>query len=1132
MKPSFIRLAGTLIPTLKLWLLLGILGTASLSSFGFRDSLNLPLEQPNQMVPLSKQIEKVAIIHKVSIIYDLDQTRNVYVHPITQNQSIDKDLNYLLEKVDFIYKKLNQNTYVIKKKGQKRAVQRGSGFFLEPLYNDAITVRGIVYDSETRSPLVGATVIVEGTKKGVLTQEDGSFSIVIERGKAILIRYYGYLDSRVEAISENLGSIYLQPNTQNLKEVVLVGYGTQKRSDLTGAVSSISEKELKEIPVTGLDQAIQGRAAGVFVTQNSGAPGGGVSIRIRGIGSTLSAEPLYVIDGIPVVNDNQGSSSNFAELDGGGQNTNALTTINPNDIESIEILKDASATAIYGARAANGVVLIKTKRGSVGKSTLTFDSYYTSQELARKIPVMDLKQYADYYGDVAFDAIEEFENPDLLGQGTDWQDEVFRVAGMQNYQLTLSGGNKQTKYAFSTNYHFREGTVVGSDFTRISGKMNLDHSFNDRIRIGNSFLVSRTSENITFNDNSGGVIYTALLMVPNAAVRNADGSFAGPQEEITLSFDNPVARALETNDINTKTRVLSNIYFEADILPSLTYRTEFGTDLNFSHHHTFYPTFQRGTLFGKSALHKSWNQSYFWINKHLLTFDKQIMPKHHLTVLGGFEAQEGKYDWIYSSRQNLPNNELQELTLGDAGNQVNDGGAGHWALLSYFGRANYNFDDRYLLTTTFRVDGSSRFGANNRYGYFPSAAFAWKISNEKFMENLMGDLNYDLKFRAGVGEVGNQEIGLYSFISNLQSVNVVLGDQLYTGFAPANIANPDVRWESSFQTNFGLNLSLFNNRIELVVDHYNKIANGMLLPALLPASAGGLNPPFVNVGEVQNRGWEFSLNTVNTKGEFLWRTSANLSFNRNEVVSLGSAGNLTGILQRIPVSRTEEGQPIGMFYGHQVEGIFQSIAEIGESPFQSEGTRPGDIKFADINDDGVIDEKDQTFIGSPQPDFMANLINSFSYKGFDLSIFLQSVYGNEILNLVRRDLEGMAGLSNQAVIVADRYTNTNPSTTTPRATGPDPNDNRRISDRFIEDGSFLRVKNLTLGYTFPTAWLEKVRLQYVRVYAGAQNYFTWTKYSGYDPDIGSFNQNPLINGVDNGRYPISKSLTAGVSLKF
>ena len=1103
------------------------------SLYGYNPEIDLYQKDDQKSVPLGKVIDKIAQAHSVNIIYDVEQIKDVFVNAVKISKSVDDDLTRLLKDEDFIYKKISDKTFVIKQQKEKRSAK--TTYSTPPIIKKAkITVKGRVYDGDTKRPLVGATIVELGTQNGVLSGGDGTFSIEVEKGNTILVKYIGYVDFKIKAEKEKLGILYLKPNTTSLKEVVVVGYGTQKRSDLTGALSSVSEEELKQLPSTGLDQALQGRAAGVYVTQNSGAPGGGVSIRIRGIGSTLSAEPLYIIDGIPVVNDNQGTSTNFSELDGGGQNSNALNTINPNDIESIEVLKDASATAIYGARAANGVVLITTKRGKEGKSSISFESYYGVQELARKIPVMNLTQYAEYYGDVGFELIEEFERPELLGDGTDWQDAVFRQAGMQNYQLTLTGGDQATKYAFSASYHFKEGIVVGSDFNRITAKMNLDHSFSDKVRIGNSFLVSRTDENITFNDNSSGVIYTALLMVPNAPVRNADGSFAGPQEEITLSFDNPVARALETSDVNIKTRILSNIYLEVDLLPSLSYRTEFGTDIVYSNHNTFFPSFERGNFFGKSGVRRSINNSLFWINKHLLTFDKQLTPKHHLTTLAGFEAQAGKYEWLFASRDNLPTNDLQQLTLGDAGQQTNDGGAGHWALLSYFGRLNYNFDDRYLLTSTFRVDGSSRFGPNNRYGFFPSAALAWKVSNERFLQNIdfLNKLNYDLKLRVGVGGVGNQEIGLYSYSANVRSVNVVMGDQLITGFAPANIANPDVRWESSFQTNIGVNLSILNNRIEFTFDYYNKKADGMLLPALLPSTAGSLTPPFVNIGEIENKGVELALTTVNIAGKFNWRTNANFSINRNLVVSLGSNGNLTGLIQRIPVTRTEEGRPIGQFYGHITDGIFQSQDEVEASAFQQEGTRIGDIRFKDLNDDGIINDEDQTFIGSPHPDFTANLINDFSYKGFDLNFFLQGVYGNEILNLVRRDIEGMSGLSNQSIAALDRFTVAEPSTIMPRATGSDPNSNRRISDRFVEDGSFLRLKNLTIGYTFPNEWMSKIGFQFLRVYASTQNMLTWTNYSGYDPDVGSFNQSPLINGVENGRYPIAKSYTFGISAKF
>lgn len=1086
-------------------------------------------------IPLAKAIDEVASVYKANIVYDVEQMQGKKVTDWSiKHQSVEEELKELQRKSPFNFKKLAESTYIIKVAGSilskgtnKKASQRNvhSIAIAAP-----ITVSGSVYDIDTNEPLIGVNIIVKGKTTGVATDFDGNFSIEVEEGATLIFSYIGYNEKELVVKKANLGEVYLETDAKQLEEVVVVGYGTQKRSDLTGALSSVSEKEIKALPATGLDQALQGRAAGVQVTQNSGAPGGGVSIRIRGIGSTLSAEPLYVIDGIPVVNDNQGTSANFSELDGGGQNSNALNTVNPSDIESIEILKDASATAIYGARAANGVVLITTKRGKAGKSSISLESYYGVQELAKKVPVMDLKQYAAYYEDVGFELIEEFRNPELLGKGTDWQNAVFRQAAMQNYQMTVSGGSEKTKFAISGGYHFKEGIVVGSDFTRLSAKVNVDHSFSDRIRVGNSFLASRTSENITFNDNSSGVVYTALLMVPNAPVRNADGSFAGPQEEITLSFDNPVARALETQDKNIKTRIFSNLYAEIDLFPWLKYRTEFGSDIIYSNHNTFFPQFERGNFFGKSGVRRSLNNSLFWINKHLLTFNKKIADKHNVTTLLGFEAQEGKYEWLFASRDNLPTNDLQQLSLGDAGQQQNNGGAGHWALVSYFGRFNYGFDDRYLLTGTVRVDGSSRFGPNNRYGVFPSAAVAWRVSNESFLKDI--DAIDNLKIRAGVGTVGNQEIGLYSYSSNLRSINVALGDQLVTGFAPDNIANPDVRWESSFQTNFGIDLGLFKNRIEVIADYYIKKADGMLLPALIPATAGSLNAPFVNIGEIENKGLEITLNTQNTTGPFSWRTGLNFSINRNKVISLGSNGNLIGIIQRIPVTRTEEGEPISQFYGYVMDGIFQNQAEVVESPFQQDGTRAGDIKFKDLNSDGIINDQDQTFIGSPHPDFTLNMTNNLSFKGFDLSFFFQGVFGNEILNLIRRDIEGMAGLANQSVNVINRFQPTAPSNEVPRATGPDPNSNRRVSSRFIEDGSFIRLKNLSLGYTFPKKWMRKVRITNMRAYVSAQNIHTWTDYSGYDPEIGSYNQNPLINGVENGRYPISRSYTTGLSINF
>lgn len=1083
----------------------------------------------SQLIPLADLLDQLSEHHGINVVYNSgDLTGKSGQRPASWQEKPEQDLERLLNRKQLTFNKVNPRTYLIVPTPQTAPVTAAAVTKAPPA---KIQVGGSVTDAENGDPLIGVSVLEKGTQNGVITDFNGSFQIEVEQGATLSFRYLGYMTKDVKVLPGRKLDIQLDVNATQLDEVVLIGYGTQKRSDVTGSLSSVSEEELKALPVTGLDQALQGRAAGVQVTQNSGAPGGAVSIRIRGIGSTLSAEPLYVIDGIPVINDNVGSSQNFSELDGGGQYSNALNTINPNDIESIEVLKDASATAIYGARAANGVVLISTKRGKSGKSKINLETYYGTQEISRKLPVMNLVEYVDYYNDVSpGQPIEEFANPALLGNGTDWQDAIYRNAATQNIQLSITGGSDRTQFALSGGYNNKDGVVIGSNFKRYSAKINLDHQFSDKIRLGNSLLVARTNERIVFNDNSNGVVYTALLFPPNAPVRNADGTFAGPQEEITLSFDNPVARALETEDNNEKTRVLANFYVEADLFSFLKYRTEVGTDLNFSNHHTFFPSFERGNFFGQSGLRKNTNNSFFWINKHLLTFNKQLGEKTNITLLGGFEAQAGKYEFLAASRNNLPNNQLQEINLGDAGQQTTGGGAGHWALVSYFGRANYSFDDRYLLTATFRADGSSRFGPSNSYGFFPSAAFAWRVSSESFLRE--SKVINNLKLRVGVGSVGNQEIGLYSYLGGIRGYDVVLGNQQVSAFGPDNIPNPNVRWETSFQTNIGIDLGLWNNRLEIIADVYRKEALGMLLPALLPDAAGGFNPPFVNIGEITNSGVELTVNTVNTKGKVEWQSGLNVSINDNVVKKLGSNGALIGVLQRIPVTRTEEGRAIGQFYGYQVEGIFQSVAEVNEAPFQAIGTRAGDIRFKDLNNDGIINDEDQTFIGNPIPDFTANLSNTFKYRGFDLNILLQSVFGNEILNLIRRDLEGFQGAQNQLAIAADRYTTANPSATIPRADGNDPNANRRVSDRFIEDGSFIRLRNLSLGYNLPALTIKKLNMTSLRVYVSAQNLFTITDYSGYDPEIGSFNQNPLINGVENGRYPAARSFTFGLNLGF
>ncbi|GLR18197.1 SusC/RagA family TonB-linked outer membrane protein [Portibacter lacus] len=1113
-----------------LLILLGLISSSQNISLALGKTSYVSTQNDTQKVKLSNLLNEISKHYGVGIIFDAEQVDKLMVEKQSYDQPIDQILKKVLKTTGLDYKKLNDQTYVIKLK--KDGSTSISNKTTEIKKIEKIKIYGVIMDSETREPLIGANIIEAKTKQGTIADIDGNYELTVEEGAVLDVSYISYESKEVIAKSAGEMNIFLSKSAKILDEVVVVGYGSQKKSDLTGAVSSIGLKELEQLPSTGLEQALQGRSAGVFITQNSGAPGGGMSVRIRGTGSTLTAEPLYVIDGIPIVNDNQGTSATF-ERDGGGQYSSALTTINPNDIESIEILKDASATAIYGARAANGVVLITTKKGTSGSQTISFDSYVGMQQLYKTIPVMDLRQYAEYLQDIGLGTnVEEFENLDLLGPGTDWQDVIFRNAFMRNNQFSLTGGSEKTRFSFTAGVHKKNGIVIGSDFSRNSTKLNVDHSFNKKVRIGANILASRTKENITFNDNSNGVIYTALLTPPLVPAKTLDGNFGAPPDgnNIVLQFDNPLANAVEIEDINRKSRLLGSIYAEFDVTSWLKYRMELATDVLYTNHNTFWPAYDRGTVSRKSKVRRNNNNSLYWLNKHLLTFQKTIAKDHNVTVLAGFEAQEGTYEWLSASRENLPSNDLMELNLGDAGTQVVNGGAGHWALLSYFGRLNYGYADRYLLTSTLRADGSSRFGANNKYGLFPSLAFAWRTSQENFLKDVKQLSN--LKFRVGYGAVGNQEIGLYSFASNLRATNAVIGNQLLTAFAPDNIANEDVKWESSIQFNLGMDLGLFNNRIEFIVDIYNKTSRDMLLPAILPATAGGLNPPFINIGEMRNNGLELTLNTQNLTGKTNWKTSANFSINRNEVVNLGSTGSLTGIIQQLPITRTVEGLPIGQYYGHIADGIFNDLSEIAEAPFQETGTRPGDIKFRDINGDGVINDADKTFIGSPHPDFTVNVINDINIGNFDISIFIRGVYGNEVFNMLARDIEGTGAWVNQSQVVLDRWTTDNLDAEVPRANGNDPNSNRRISSRFVEDGSYIRLQNASIGYTLPKVLTNKYKISLIRLYASGQNLFTFSKYSGYDPEIGSFNQNPLINGVDNGRFPVGRSITCGANINF
>ena len=1046
--------------------------------------------------------------------------------------------------------------------------------FATALSAQMLDIRGIVTDPDGE-PLVGVTVrVLNAANRGTTTDAYGAYTIQAAPGERLAFAYTGHddLTATVPADGSRV-DLKLQPNAI-LNEVVVVGYGTQNRSDLTGAVSSVTEEQLKSSVVTNIDQALQGRVAGVQVTQNTGQPGGAASIRIRGANSiTGSSEPLYVIDGIPF----QGDGVTVAGFDwaGGanGQNrVNPLSTINPSDIVSIEVLKDASASAIYGSRAANGVVLITTKRGKKGESKISYNGYYATQSLAKKLDMMNLQQYADYQLQIANDLglppNQRYLDPSLLGSGTDWQNEIFQPAGMNSHQLSISGGNDKTTYAISGGFFQQDGIVIGSDFDRYTGRISLDNQVKDWFKIGGSLAYAKTSETITLNDGGDGVIMQALLSQPDIAVKELGGDYAGPETFYTAATYNPVAAALQRHNTFDRQRLMGSIFGDINLFKGLIYRSELGFDDNHGLNQAFQPTYEWGVIVNtENQLRQREESSFFWVWKNYLTYKAFDNDVHNMTVLLGQEAQKSNWQGSQVTKKNFASNDIPVLSEGEDVTSRTTGWKDAASIASYFGRVNYGLYDRYLLTLTMRADGSSKFGPENRWGYFPSAAFAWRIGNEQFMQSL----HTDLKLRVGYGEVGNQAIANYLYGASLLAINSPFG----TAYRLEKISNPKLKWEATKQLNVGLDMGLFKGRVDFSIDVYNKQTTDMLLQLSVPSYLGGtgwqdIRAPYANVGRMENKGFDLSLRTHNIETKrFRWGTDLTFSSNRNKVLELDGVNsvywrNLYWYSEFQTATKTSVGQPLGLFYGYQTEGIFANqqdiLAHAVQVPDDSDKTKNkvdkrtgvwiGDVKFKDLNGDGVITTKDQTIIGNPNPDFTFGINNSFSLGAFDLLVYFTGSYGAEILNYSRVQIEGMSNVyANQAQTVFNRAQYglndpngsdldpanvflANPGTEIPRPTTTDNNRNNRMSDRFVEDGSYLRLQNIRLGYALPTALTKKVRIEKLRFYVNAQNIRTFTKYKGYDPEIGAFNQDPLLQNVDMGRYPTPRVITFGVDVDF
>lgn len=1020
-------------------------------------------------------------------------------------------------------------------------------------------ISGKVISEQTAEPADGATITIKNKNRAVSTNEAGRFTIEASEGDVLIVTMLGYLRKEVVVGKSDDIQVKLTESSLRLEDAVVIGYGKIKRKDVTGSISSISGDEIRQTQPVTFDQALQGKVPGLVVQQISGQPGGGVSVQVRGVSTFQSnATPLYVIDGVII---------GGAGLTGAG--SNPLAAINPSEIESIDVLKDASATAIYGSQATNGVIVITTKRGKVEAPRVTYEMYTGYQQILRRLPLMNLQEYASFINERntgmgwGFDTRPEFVNPQYLGEGTNWQKELFRNAPMYNHSLSVSGGDVRTQYLLSGSYFKQDGIALGSDFKRASVRLNLDNKTTNWLKIGTSLQLINIKENV--NATGSNVINTALSQTPDIPVTNPDGSWGGafnPNGWVNSTL-NPYAIALIVKNQAKRNQLFGNVYAEVSFTKDLVLRNEATGSFSAGTEEKFTPTYKMGLVENtQNSGSYNYGQDYYTTLRNYLTYSHIFENKYNTNVMVGHEAQLSTFERVGASRSNFPSNNVQTIGSGDPTTAINSGDKGHSAQESYFGRLNVGINDKYLLTGNIRADGSSKFASGNRWVTTYSGAFAWKVNQEKFLSDVKS-VN-ELKLRLGYGLTNNQGIPDYAYTSALSTVPTAL-----SGIAQltSTIGNPSVKWEKTKYANIGLDGTLFAWRINFSVDFYNRRTDDLLMKVPLPwytgtatgYSPGALGAPVVNIGTVNNKGFDFRISSTNIRNKnFTWKTDLTASRNINEILKLNTDGaSLPGYLGGSIAAKSVEGRSIGEFYGYVVEGVFATAddfkthaipAKNGEKlPIGSAGGSIwyGDLMFKDLNGDGIIDESDQTFLGSPIPKWQLGFNNSFSYKNFDLNVFFSANIGNKVLNGLRINGDNpgtsfgyLRSLTNYAKLglIDPNGSNTdienvyviNPDTRIVGIRNDNTNDNNRISDRYIEDGSFLRCKSISLGYSFSEKLLSKVHIPSLRVYLNVSNAFIITKYTGMDPEIGSWD--PLNAGMDNGFYPQPRVFTVGANI--
>jgi TonB-dependent starch-binding outer membrane protein SusC len=967
--------------------------------------------------------------------------------------------------------------------------------------------------------LPGVNVIIKGTAQGTTTDSNGKFVLDVPDNNAILtFTFIGYSNQEVVVGNKTEFDIIMEEDVQSLEEVLVVGYGTVKKSDLTGSVSSVKGDVFKDMPVLSVDQALQGRAAGVQVTQSSAAPGGGLSVRVRGANSLISgSEPLYVIDGLPIYPDN-----NSYGTGGDRQSKNALAALNPNDIESIEVLKDASATSVYGSRGANGVVLITTKRGKDGAAAVNFETSYSAQEISKDIDMLSAADYGRYLNtlDVSQGGDPRYTDDQInsFGNGTNWMDEITRTGSIWNNQLTISGGNSNARYAVMGNYLDNEGVIINTNFKRYSLRLNLDNNlFDGKASLINSWNFARTISNNVPTDRGGpgGIIITALGLDPTVPVRNENGAYNFPLYDGRFTI-NPVAEAKEGVDKDQTNRFFGTTALKINITKDLKFTTSLGLDILNATRNTFYNSMTRLGRQNARELQRFDRNLVNVLNENILTYSKTLSEGHELQAMLGYTWQNESNSSASQSVRGLDSDDFESLNFQNGTKpQIGNSSRIDWALESFLGRINYNFNDRYLLTLTARRDGSSKFGPNNKWATFPSAALGWRAINEDFFENAgLTNIFTEFKVRVSYGVTGNSQIPAYQSTSDLSPRNYVFNGVLASGYAATRVENPDLKWEQTKMFNTGLDMSFLANRLSVSLDYFNNKTTDLLLYISIPQSTG-FGTMLKNTGSLSNHGFEMTVDAKPLTGEFTWDLNANVSILRNNIDDLGGsapffATSPSGHLG-VDGSWVEAGNPIGVWRGYKFIGV-------GEA---------GQPVYEDKSGDGIITAEDYSIIGNPNPEFTWGFNSTLAYKGFDFAIFFRGVQGVDIRNLQQSEIgDGAQKINQISNILTDSWTGQNTSAPRPEVNATRDFASYRRSSFFIQDGSFIRLQNVSLGYRIPFSKFVRS----ARLYVSAQNLFVITDYEGFDPEVNNQGQSNLNRGDDYDAYPRARTLTVGLNL--